>query len=384
MRFEFATAGRIIFGAGSIKELAPVASSWGRHALCVAGKSGRRAADMIRTLADEGIQTTEFNVTEEPTVAAVLAGLEQARAANCEVVISMGGGSVIDAGKAIAALFTNPGSIHDYLEVVGKGQALRHPSLPFVAIPTTSGTGSEVTRNAVLGVTEKRVKVSLRSPLMLPRLAIVDPELTYDLPKAITAASGLDALAQLIEPFVSIAANPMVDALCREGMQRIARSIRRAYEDGSDAEARADMALASLFSGMALANAKLGAVHGFAGAIGGMFAAPHGAICGRLLPAIVQANVTALRQRKPQSDTLNRFNELGRLLTGRADANAAAAVVWLQDLCTELQIPSLSTYGITPSDFPEIIARSIESSSMKGNPVELSEGELTEALARAI
>ena len=197
----------------------------------------------------------------------------------------------------MAALLTNEGDLSDYLEVVGKGRPLQNPAAPCIAVPTTAGTGAEVTYNAVLGVPDQHVKVSMRSPLMLPRWAIVDPLLTHSMPPELTASTGLDALTQLIEAFVSNKANPLTDGVCREGLQRAGRSLRRAFEDGSDAEAREDMSLASLFSGMALANAKLGAVHGFAGPLGGMTDAPHGVICGKLLPYVMQANVRALQDR---------------------------------------------------------------------------------------
>ena len=211
-------------------------------------------------------------------------GVELARREQCDLVIAFGGGSAIDAGKAIAALLANGGELTDYLEVIGKGQPLRHPSVPFIAVPTTAGTGSEVTRNAVLASAEHQVKVSMRSPLMLPRLAVVDPELTLELPPAVTASTGLDALTQLIEPYVSIRANPLTDGFCLEGLRRVSRSLRRAYHAGRDITAREDMSLASLLGGLALANAGLGVVHGFAAPVGGMFHAPHGAICAALLP----------------------------------------------------------------------------------------------------
>ena len=227
---------------------------------------------------------------------------------------------------AAAARWTRPkpsppcwrtsGELLDYVEIIGRGQALTKPSAPFIAIPTTAGTGSEVTRNAVLASPEHRVKVSLRSPLMLARVALVDPELTYDLPPALTASTGLDALTQLIEPFVCLRANPMTDGLCVEGMRRAARSLRVAFTDGQNKSAREDMAVASLFGGLALANAGLGAVHGFAGPIGGMFPAPHGAVCAALLPHVMTANIRALRQRAPGSEALRRYDKVARLLTG--------------------------------------------------------------------
>ena len=352
MRFEFATATRIIFGPGTIKELAPATKSFGRRALIVEGESGQRIAGLIGPLSAAGIAISEFHVSGEPTVAVVEAGLKQARAGQCDLVISIGGGSVIDCGKAIAGLITNPGPIYDYLEVVGKGQPLTNLSAHFIAVPTTAGTGSEVTRNAVLTAVDQRVKVSLRSPLMLPRLALVDPELTYTLPPEITAASGLDALTQLIEPFLSNASNPITDAICREGMRRASRSLQAAYQDGDNPLAREDMSLASLFGGIALANAKLGAVHGFAGPIGGMFPAPHGAICARLLPVVLETNLKALRDRAAQGSDLERFTEMGRILTGDLDSRPEDGIRWLHGLCASLKVPPLATYGITEIGFP--------------------------------
>lgn len=384
MRFEFATAARILFGAGMINETAAAASGMGTRALLVVGKSARRAGKLIDNLTGSGLPVRLFHAEGEPTVETALAGVESARKVGCDLVIGLGGGSALDAGKAIAALLTNPGEPLDYLEVVGKGQPLVQPPAPYIAIPTTAGTGAEVTRNAVLAVPEKRVKVSLRSPLMLPRLAIVDPELTYNLPPDVTASTGLDALTQLIEPFLSNAANPLTDSLCREGIQRAARSLRAACENGADRQAREEMCLASLFGGLALANARLGAAHGFAGPLGGMFPAPHGAVCARLLPLVLAANLEALRQRAPDSPTLARFDEVARLLTGNANAAAADGIGWLDELVGALNIPPLSTYGIQTSDFPEIIAQAQKASSMKGNPIELNKGELAEILEKSL
>jgi alcohol dehydrogenase class IV len=298
--------------------------------------------------------------------------------------VGIGGGSVIDAGKAIAALAGNPGDVLDYLEVVGGSKALSSPSLPFVAIPTTAGTGAEVTRNAVIMSPEHQVKVSLRSPHMLPRLALVDPELTYSLPPAETAATGLDALTQLIEPFVSIKANPMTDGFCQEGIVRVARSLRSAYQDGSDAAARQDMSLAALFGGLALANAGLGAVHGFAGAIGGMFPASHGAVCAALLPHVMNANVRALRQREPDNPVLDRYREIAQILTGATKAKADDGIAWTQHLLADLQIPHLGEYGIRPKDVDVIVAKAQPASSMRGNPIKLTDEELRGILVAAL
>ena len=292
MRFEFATATRIIFGEGSAATLPDLARTFGARPFVVTGSSRERAAALVSALSAE-----TFAVSGEPTVDLVREGARQAQDAACDVVISIGGGSVIDTGKAVAILATNGGEPLEFLEMVGKGRAITVPPLPFIAVPTTAGTGSEVTRNAVLGSTEHGVKASLRSPLMLPQVAVVDPELTYGLPREVTAFTGLDALTQLIEPYVSIRANPMVDAICVAGIDHIASALRRAYHDGADRDARRDMALASLFGGLALANAGLGVVHGFAAPLGGRWKAPHGALCAALLPHGMAANVAGLRAR---------------------------------------------------------------------------------------
>lgn len=383
MRFEFATATRILFGAGMLAEAPSAARAFGQRALVVTGKSAARAERLLSGLTAEGLSASLFQVSGEPDVETVEAGLAQARATGCELVIGLGGGSALDAGKAIAALLTNPGGLYDYLEGVGRAQALANPSAPYIAIPTTSGTGSEVTRNAVLTAGEAHIKVSLRSPWMLPRLAIVDPELTYGLPRAVTAASGMDALTQLIEPFVSNAANPLSDSFCREGLARGARALRRAYED-DDPQAREDMALASLLSGLALANARLGAVHAFAGPLGGMFAAPHGALCARLLPVIMETNLVALRQRAPQSPVLARFTEIAQLLTGRPDVQPEEGIAWLIELSAFFGIPPLATYDVRKSDLPAIAAQAQKANSMKGNPIALTEAELTGILEAAL
>ena len=384
MRFEFATATRVIFGARTLKDVGVLAREFGRRALVVTGRQPARAERLLDLLRAAEVQPTVFAVSGEPTLATVENGVALARREGCDLVISFGGGSAIDAGKAIAAMLTNPGALLDYLEIIGRGQSLSCVPAPFIAIPTTAGTGAEVTRNAVLASTEHRVKVSLRSPLMLPRVALVDPMLALDLPPAITAASGLDALTQLIEPFLSCRANPLTDALCREGIRRAARSLRTVFEDGRDLAAREDMALASLWSGMALANAGLGAVHGFAGPIGGMFAAPHGAVCAALLPSVLAVNLRALQQRQPDSEILPRFEELARLLTDQPTATAEDGVRWVEQLVRDLQIPRLSRYGLTAAHTTELVQKAAAASSMKGNPLPLTADELDAALVAAL
>jgi alcohol dehydrogenase class IV len=339
---------------------------------------------LLAGLREVNVSATPFPVTGEPTIGTVQVGRALAKREGCEVVVGFGGGSALDAAKAIAAMLTNDGELLDYLEVVGRGKNLAQPSAPFIAIPTTAGTGSEVTRNAVLASPEHRVKVSLRSPLMLAKVALVDPELTYDLPPAITASTGLDALTQLIEPYVSCRTNPMTDALCVEGIRRAARSLRVAFASGRNAAAREDMAVASLFGGLALANAGLGAVHGFAGPIGGLFPAPHGAVCAALLPPVMAVNLRALRERQPTSETLGRYHQVGRLLTNEPNASADDGVAWVRQLVSDLEIPPLAAYGLDQSRVAEVVEKAAQASSMKANPIVLTREELAAALGNAI
>jgi alcohol dehydrogenase class IV len=384
MSFTFATATQIIFGAGAFDKVGSLASSLGQRVLVIGGRDLSRLDPLLSQLRDKNLPFETFSVPDEPSVSLILGGLKQANAAKSDLVIAMGGGSVLDAGKAISALMTNPGEPLDYLEVVGKGQPLKNRAAPFIAIPTTSGTGSEVTSNAVLSVPERQVKVSMRSPLMLPTVALVDPILTYSLPRDITASTGLDALTQCLEPFVSNQANPLTDGFCREGLKRAAKSLQRACDFPDDADARTDMSLASLMGGLALANAKLGAVHGFAGPLGGMINAAHGNLCASLLPHVVKANITALRSRDSNSEFLKRYDEAARILTGNDNAKADDAVTWLQELCKGLEVPKLSTLGLTKDLIPEVVAKAQNASSMKGNPVALTANELTGILGAAM
>ena len=384
MKFEFASPMKIIFGAGTLREAGAQARVHGTRALVVTGRTARRGEALQQILHTAGVTTIIFAVDGEPEIATIERGVALARTEGCEFTIGFGGGSALDAGKAIAAMLTNGGALRDYLEIIGRGQALTQPPAPFIAIPTTAGTGAEVTRNAVLAAPEHRLKVSLRSPLMLARLAVVDPELTYDLPPALTASTGLDALTQLIEPYVCLRANPMTDSLCVEGIRHAARSLRAAFRNGHDIQAREDMAIASLHGGLALANAGLGAVHGFAGPIGGMFPAPHGAVCAALLPHVMSANIGALREREPQNSALRRYDEIARLLTGDSGATADAGVAWVRELVADLQIPSLRAYGIGEAHVAELVEKARTASSMKPNPIVLTPAELAVALRSAV
>ncbi len=383
MRFEFATAGRIVFGPGCLAQAGSLVRPFGRQALIITGRDPARAGRLRDLLAAAGVAHTTFPLAGEPATEDVERALGAARAAGVDCVIGFGGGSALDAAKAVAGLLTNGGALPDYLEVVGRGQPLAQPGAPCIAIPTTAGTGAEVTRNAVLQSRSHRVKVSLRSPHLLPRLALVDPELTLDLPPTLTASTGLDALTQLIEPYTSCRRQPLTDALCVEGIRRAARSLRRACAHGHDAAAREDLAFASLCGGLALANSGLGAVHGFAGPIGGRCSAPHGAVCAALLPPVLAVNVAALRARAAGDEVLARYDEVARLVTGSAHATADDGIRGIAQLVADLGCASLSALGVSREDFPTLVADAARASSMQANPLPLTPAELTEILERA-
>jgi len=384
VRFEFATATRIIFGPGAVSDVGAVAREMGRRALVVTGRDVKRAGPLLKHLQDAGVAANTFSTAGEPEIAAVEDGVALARREHCDLVVGFGGGSAIDAGKAIAAMLANEGELMDYLEIIGRGRTLARQATPFIAIPTTAGTGSEVTRNAVLSSPVHKAKASLRSPLMLARAAIVDPDLTSGLPPALTAATGLDALTQLIESYVGRRANPLTDGICVEGIRRAARSLRAAFRHGQDDLAREDMMVAGLFGGLALANAGLGAVHGFAGPIGGGFPVPHGAICAALLPHVMAANLRALRQRAPDSAALRRYTEVARLLTGGARATADDGVQWVGELAGDLQVQPLGAYRIRETHVMDLVAKAANASSMKANPIVLTPEELADTLRRAL
>ena len=373
--FDFATASRIVFGPGVSARLPEIVAGLGERPLIVTGRRGFVTA---------GLEGPKFPVSEEPTVDMVREGANMFRQLGCDCVIAIGGGSVVDAGKAVAAIAANTGHLHDYLEVIGKGRPLDNTPHPFVAVPTTAGTGSEVTRNAVLGSPAHGVKVSLRSALMLPRAAVIDPLLTLDLPPALTASTGLDALTQLIEPYVCARTNALVDNFCRDGLRRASHNLARAYENGRDEEARCEMSYASLLGGLALANAGLGVVHGFAAPIGGMFHAPHGAVCAALLPAGMRMNIRALRERAPESDSLARYEEIARIVTGNTDARPEDGAEWVQSLTTRLCIRPLGEYGIGSADLPRIAEKAARASSMKANPISLTNQELMTILETSL
>lgn len=385
MEFEFSTSTRIIFGSRMLSKSGRIFQEMGSNVLIISNVAGQPIEQsLVDLVMNANLRFSLFHADREPTDKIVQDAVEYARKVKPDFVIGFGGGSAIDTAKAVSALYTNPGGLFQYLEVVGEGKPLLNPPIPLIAIPTTAGTGSEVTRNAVIEVEEPGVKVSLRSALMYPKLSLIDPELAILLPPEITASTGLDALTQLIEPFVSNKANPLTDAICREGIKLAAKSLRTAYLHGDDLLAREDMALASLFGGLALANAKLGAVHGFAGPLGGVLHAAHGAICASLLPQTMETNLQALIEREPESLVIGKFTQIAQLLTRNLDATAQDGIEWVRNLCAELDIPKLGMLGLNEDMFDRVIDMASEASSMAGNPIKLTESELLRILNKSI
>jgi alcohol dehydrogenase class IV len=387
MNLEFATSSRVIFGRGEFKRVGDLAESLGKRALILVGKTSQQAAGNLerlqQMLRDKEIPSQILPIDCEPTVELIDALAASARAFRPEVIIAMGGGSVMDAGKAIGALLTNEGSALDYLEEVGAGKTIAHRPIPTIAIPTTAGTGSEVTKNAVLrSASKKKFKRSMRSPMLRPEIALVDPMLTVTAPAAVTAASGLDALTQLIESFVSRRSGILTDGLAREGLTLISSALEQAYFHPEDLDARDSVSMAALLSGMTLDNAGLGAVHGLASPIGAMFEAPHGVVCANLLPEITELNLAAL-EAEGNAKTLAKYTEIARILTGEPDGRHARLVTTLKLQRRTMHIPRLSSFGITKKDIPEILL-GCRGGSMNTNPIYLSDDALAGALEEAL
>ena len=380
MKIDFGTSKRIIFGKGELINFPKYSEGFGKRCFTIHGKNPFYCKPFFDILENLHLEITFFTVNKEPDIELINAAVSLARKNKCDFVVGIGGGAVLDTGKAVAAMLTNKGDLLDYLEVVGKGLPLQSPSKLYIAIPTTAGTGSEATRNAVIDVPDKNVKVSMRSPFMLPSIALVDPDLTLLLPPNITASTGMDAFVQVLEPYVCKNPNPMVDMFCRDALPRVSQNLLQAYRDGANIEARENLAWVSLLGGLSLANASLGAVHGFAGPIGGMFHVPHGSICAALLPNVMRVNIENLERNHPNGSTINRYKEIAFWITGDPKAKVYDGLDFVENLCLELKIPKLKQMGIIKSDFSKIVSKSKNSSSMKGNPVNLSDEELTRIL----
>jgi alcohol dehydrogenase class IV len=349
---------------------------------------GRGVDHLAAQFDSAGIPWSFWRQRGEPHVGHVEQAVALARRDACDFVIGLGGGSAIDTAKAVAGLLTNGGGPLDYMEVIGKGQKLTRPAAPWLAIPTTAGTGAEATRNAVIGCAEKKFKASLRSPYLLASAALIDPQLAVDVPRHVTACSGMDALCQLIESYTSNQAQPICDALALEGIARAAQALPRVYENGQDLTAREDMALAAYLSGVTLANAGLGAVHGFAAPLGANLPIPHGAICAALLPHVMAANVESLLAASPEHPTLCRYAAIGKALVGRDDlpdtVAIEAGVQHVAESVERLGIPRLRPLGLTPERVPELVQLARKASSMRYNPVVLSDEALAAILHQAM
>jgi len=387
MNFDFFCVPRIVFGAGKLAAIGELMPPLGTRILVVYNGSQTALGKLRDHLAPLGVTVLPHRQKGEPTVADVDIGLDVARREKCTGVIGLGGGSAIDAAKAIAGLLTNGGSALDYMEVIGAGRKISRPAIPWIAIPTTAGTGAEVTRNAVVGEPSKRFKASIRSEHLLPRVALVDPQLGVDVPPAVTAASGMDALCQCIEAYVSSGANPLTDGLALKGIELAARSLAQAADDGSNLAARTDMAMAALLSGICLTNAGLGAVHGFAAPIGANHPAPHAVVCAALLPHVMQANSDAAFAEN-RGQLRRKLAEVGRLLADddrlpEAEAQSAGVAV-VAELRRHLKIPRLSQYGLDEAAVAPMVALAKKASSMKFNPVTLSDDTLAEVLRKAL
>lgn len=384
VRLDVVTAGDIRFGAGRAGEVPKALAELGvTRVLLVTGHGRSRSDGVAAALSEAGMPVARFSIASEPSVELVREGLAALAESDSDGILGFGGGSALDVAKAVAALAGSGTDPMEHLEVIGAGRPLTRPALPCVAVPTTAGTGSEVTRNAVLS--GEGVKASLRSAHLLPRVAVVDPDLLAGLTRPVIASSGMDALSQLIEPFLSLRANPFTDALARDGMRRSSRSLLAAWTDGmSEPHVREDLALASLFGGLCLANSGLGAVHGFAAALGARLGAPHGAVCAALLTAAMDVNLRALRSRAAEAPALPRMAEVAALLTGNPGASAEDGIVWLDALAKSLSVKGLGEYGLYDAVVPEVVQAAKRSSSMRANPVELTDEELHEILSRSL
>lgn len=378
--FSFSSPQTIHFGRGQSQQAASIAKGFGETVLIIYGSNAKRAEWLVTLCNNAGLSVKTISCQNEPSLPDIeraLAGLQGFRPA---VVIGLGGGSVIDMAKALAALIPSTGPALSYLEVVGDGRPLDAPPIPMIALPTTAGTGAEVTKNAVISVPEHGLKVSLRDPRMIPQIAIVDADLMQGAPQRVTLAAGLDAVTQVIEPYLSIKSNPMTDAICRAAIPVALRELRHVVENDAP-DAWDAMAWVSTCGGLALANAGLGAVHGFAGVIGGKTNAPHGEICGTLLPAVLESH---LRQAEKHTDIHDRLTwVLGHIDTNFATGRQGGGLAELRQWSTTLGLRSLKDLGLSSCDYGAVADAAVTASSMKGNPFSLTHVDLIEILRAA-
>lgn len=361
MTFQILQPNRILFGRGTSGQALTLARSFGSRGIVVHGANPARASALIGAGA-EGI--LRLSIPREPLLEDLEAAVATARPHRADWVLAVGGGSVLDLGKALAAMIPAPGGAMDHLEVVGRGLPLVAAPLPFIAVPTTAGTGAEVTKNAVIGLPDHGRKVSLRDDRMMARVAIVDPALTDGCPAPVTLASGLDAVTQVIEPYISCKANPFTDAISRPAIGQGMAALMRLME-GEDAGARDALAFTSLSGGLALANSGLGAVHGLSGVIGGLTGAAHGAICGALLGPVL-----AMNRRLTTGAARARCDEVCAMLAAVLGSTAEDAPQALSHWAKGAGLPDLTQIGLAPSAHTAVAKAALSASSMKGNPVQ--------------
>ncbi|UJF19991.1 iron-containing alcohol dehydrogenase [Vibrio sp. SS-MA-C1-2] len=379
--FQFMTSTKIVFGEGSLDNSLTLLNQFGYSALLLTGEDSQRSESIIRYFKQQNIRYQQVAILGEPMIAMIEELAAKGRKLNPEMIIAIGGGSVIDAGKALAGLIPNQGSVYDYIEVVGRNMPLRAEPLPFIAIPTTAGTGAEVTQNAVLKSAQENVKVSIRNPEMLPNLAIIDPTLTYGMDKSLSGRTGMDAFVHLVESYVCGEPNPITDMICEEGLRRFSSAILLACEDDNP-RARSDMSFVAMLGGMALTNAKLGAAHALASSLGGRISAPHGLITAELSPYVMQENIDAATE-AGRSDILNRYRQLSVLLTGRMDADVDDCILWTSRLLKRLELGTLVEYGLCEVNLDQVANDALRANAIRGNPIPLNQQRLKNILQQA-
>ncbi len=372
--FQFMTATRIIFGEGALEGSLSVINQFGYSVLLVTGKDRQRATPILNYLQAQNMRYQHVVINGEPNITMVEETAVVGRKFNPDMVIAIGGGSVLDMGKALAAIIPNQGSVYDYVEVVGRNVPLKSKPLSFIAIPTTASTGSEVTRNAVLKSGQDKVKVSLRSPDMLADVAIVDPTLTYGTDQYTSGRGAMDAFTHLMEAYVCGEPNPLTDMVCEEGLRRLSRSVITGCKY-NNYDARADLSFAALLGGMAITNAKLGAAHGLASALGGKLDAPHSVITARLAPHVMHENINAAKH-AGRTDVIMRYRKLAQLVTGRTNANEHDGVLWVKMVLDKLELPSLDKFGVCQTSFEQVANDALKSVAIKGNPLPLNQSRL--------
>ncbi|RJX64840.1 iron-containing alcohol dehydrogenase [Vibrio sinensis] len=372
--FQFMTSTRIIFGEGALQSSLSVMNQFGYSVLLVTGQNMQRSSPIINYLQQHNMRYQHIAISGEPNITMIEESALGGRKFQPDMVVAMGGGSVIDMGKALAAIIPNQGDVYDYVEVVGRNVPLKTKPLPFIAIPTTASTGSEVTRNAVLRSGQDQVKVSLRSPDMLADVAIVDPTLTYGTDRYTSGRGAMDAFTHLMEAYVCGEPNPITDMICEEGLRRLSRSvISGCLED--DFDARSDLSFAAMLGGMAITNAKLGAAHGLAAALGGKLDAPHSVITARLAPHVMMENIRVAKE-ADREDVLNRYTQIAKILTGRSNAHRNDGVLWVNMMLEKLALPNLSDFGVCMTSFDLVAEDAMKSVAIKGNPLPLTKERL--------